>query len=119
MAGSSASPTNPKEQSKSYAAAVQEDAPSNQENGNGSAMKNQHLSDGNGKINGNGHKAAVLRIVNTNGTNGSTQNEAEEEDDEEPRPQLERQESRHEYSAQVYHHFLFYKSQSTNNLPGS
>jgi 2-acylglycerol O-acyltransferase 2 len=60
---------------KSYAEAVEQEPPANGANGS------------------NGHKASVLRIVDTGAP--------ETKDKQEERPQFERQESKHEYSATV------------------
>jgi 2-acylglycerol O-acyltransferase 2 len=85
---------------KSYADAVEETPPSEGSNGS----KDANGSNGTSKINGangvgddgakqTGHKASVLGIVDT-GAPETKEKQAE-------RPELERQESKHEYSATV------------------
>ena len=88
---------------KSYANAVEEDAPAesanvvNGTNGtNGANGTSKHISD---DANG-GHQASVLRIVDTVVPPTEDTKEEKQEKSEE-RPQYERQESKHEYSATV------------------
>ncbi|TVY59409.1 Diacylglycerol O-acyltransferase 2A [Lachnellula suecica] len=77
---------------KSYVDAVQEDAPVN---GNG-ATNGTNGTKGNGSNGAVAHKASVLRIVDT----GADVKEKESQEEKaEERPQFERQESKHEYSA--------------------
>jgi 2-acylglycerol O-acyltransferase 2 len=92
--------------SKSYADAVEEEAPKEISNGvngtngtNAANGTNRASTIGSNDVKG-GHQASVLRIVDT----GASPVEEKKEDKdimEETRPQYERQESQHEYSATV------------------
>lgn len=79
---------------KSYADAVEQEPPANGANAsndpNGANGANGAEAHGSEQT---GHKASVLRIVDTGGP--------ETKDKQEERPQFERQESKHEYSATV------------------
>lgn len=81
---------------KSYANAVEEDAPVESANGvngtNGTNGTSKQVGDNDVK---GGHQASVLRIVDT----GVPPAEEKKEEKTEERPQYERQESQHEYSA--------------------
>jgi len=81
---------------KSYADAVEQDPRANGTNGandaNGADEANGNGAEQNG-VKQTGHKASVLRIVDT----GAPAMEGKQGE----RPQIERQESKHEYSATV------------------
>lgn len=95
---------------KSYADAVEEEAPAESANGvngmngtNGTTATNGTHNVGSDDV-GKGHQASVLKIVDT----GAPAAEGKKEDAKEERPPFERQESKHEYSATVYNvQFLF------------
>jgi 2-acylglycerol O-acyltransferase 2 len=114
-----AEPAHPKERKKqclspkSYADAVEEEPPTDGPNGSKDANGSNCASKMNG-VNGagndgskqTGHNASVLRIVDT-GAPGTKAKQAE-------RPELERQESKHEYSATVGSPFTFPRLTSTD-----
>ena len=81
---------------KSYADAVEQEPPANGTNG-ANDFNGTNGANGNGNEHGDskqtGHMASVLRIVDTGAP--------ETKDRQEERPQFERQESKHEYSATV------------------
>ena len=81
---------------KSYADAVEQEPPANGTNGTNDA-NGTNVTNGNGTEHDDskqtGHMASVLRIVDTGAP--------ETKDKQEGRPQFERQESKHEYSAAV------------------
>ena len=89
---------------KSYANAVEEDAPAGVANGvNGKKGLNGTTTNGSSDVGSSddvkkGHQPSVLRIVGT----GAPAVEERKEDAKEDRPQFERQESKHEYSATVF-----------------
>lgn len=89
---------------KSYAEAVEKEAPTTQENANGSTNgENKYLSNAhgngktNGKVNGTSPGHAILKITNTNSDDKSANSDKAEKI---KRPEIEREESRHEYSGE-------------------
>lgn len=85
---------------KSYADAVEQEPPANGTNrtNNSNGTKGTKGANGAGDdgLKQTGHKASVLRIVDTDAP--------ETKDKQEERPQIERQESKHEYFAAVSSH---------------